>query len=158
MSALTIPQPTENPESAAENVEGFVWQPKPPRSSHALTSSFYLKVEPRTLPADIERALETFFMFGDRKEVLHFLAQHRWLVDLLLQASERLIAIFGFDCPKMLQVFDDEEEFKTLFCLLVIKGDPTPRFEGLEEFDRNWWLSHCGEARGLLNFDIEISE
>lgn len=155
MSAFSIPQPNETEDPNSKAWEEFACQPKPPHSAHRLGSSFSLSVEPRALPSGIEKALEAAFIFAKRQEALDFLAQHRWLVDLLFQAQAKLAEIFGAESPKLLDLYRDEEGSETLYCLLLAAGDPIPLSEGLGRFDEEWWLVHCGEARGLLNFDIE---
>lgn len=101
------------------------------------------------------RELDEIYVFEDRPHVASFIEQNR-LRELLLQAQGPLNAAFGETAVKRLLLIEDEEGSQALICLISATGDVGKAREKLRSFDESWWLLHCDEVRGKLNFDYDL--
>ena len=57
---------------------------------------------------------------------------------------------------KRLALVDDDEGVVTLFCLVAVYGDTRDARLALRSFDQQWWLGHCDQTSGKLNFDFDL--
>ena len=101
------------------------------------------------------KGLEDGYVIDDRPAVEAFIEQNR-LRGLLQRAREPLNDAFGEGAVKKLTLTDDDEGFKTLFCLILIPGDMRAARLALKSFDEHWWLTRSGQPSGKLNFDFEL--
>lgn len=99
--------------------------------------------------------LEGVYVLDDRARVAQFIEQRR-LRNLLLQARGPLTDAFGEAAIKRLSVVEDDEGSRTLLCLVAVPGGINEARRALRSFDQRWWLAHCGNAAGKLNFDFDL--
>jgi hypothetical protein len=132
-------------------------QPIPPESHlpAGLEDAFWQEIRTQ-VPADPGiRGLDDAYVIADRPNVAAFIARNR-LRGLLLQAAGPLNLAFGPLSVKVLSLVTDDEGSQTLFCLILASADLETARQTLEVFDQVWWLSHCHEVAGILNFDFEL--
>jgi len=106
-------------------------------------------------PDFVLSGLEDVYVIDDRSAVAAFIGKNR-LRSLLLLARDPLNVVFGETALKRLAIVSDDEGFNTLFCLIAISGNVHEARQALESFDQRWWLDHCEQADGNLNFDFEL--
>jgi len=99
--------------------------------------------------------LEDTYVIENRREVAHFVEENQ-LGGLLKQARDPINKAFGEEAVKTLTVVEDDEGFRTLFCLVMIPGDMQEARNALKAFDEEWWLQHSPKVAGKLNFDFEL--
>jgi hypothetical protein len=104
-----------------------------------------------TLRSDLDR----MYVVDERPRVLEFVATNK-LRSLILQARGPLIAAFGEAPIKRLSIVQDDEGSETLFCLVGVSAGLDEARRALRSFDEQWWLDHCGEAHGKLNFAFDL--
>ncbi len=99
--------------------------------------------------------LEGTYVIENRREVAQFVEENQ-LGGLLKQARDPINKAFGRKAVKTLTVVEDDEGFRTLFCLVMIPGDMQEARNALKAFDEEWWLQHSPKVGGKLNFDFEL--
>ncbi len=99
--------------------------------------------------------LEGTYVIENRREVAQFVEDNQ-LGGLLKQARDPINKAFGRKAVKTLTVVEDDEGFRTLFCLVMIPGDMQEARNALKAFDEEWWLQHSPKVGGKLNFDFEL--
>ena len=109
---------------------------------------------------DWER-LSVHFGFKNSGNVIHFLERNLFLVDVLIEAREKIDHYFGSDTLTSLEVFTDPEEDHSgpiLFVLILTtlhSDDASGRFERL---DQEWWLDQRYEVKRAMNIDVEYAD
>jgi hypothetical protein len=103
----------------------------------------------------LTNGLESAYVIERRAAVFAFIARYR-LHGLLLEAIAALNAAFGKESVKTLTLILDDEGEQSLFGLVMITGDAEGARRSLRAFDQEWWLAHCRQAAGKLNFDLEL--
>ncbi len=101
------------------------------------------------------KTLEQAYVIEDRSAIPAFIKRNR-LLEPLLAAREPLTSAFGEATVKKLTLVEDDEGFATLFCFVLVPGGLDEARWALNSFDESWWLAHCHEAGGKLNFDFEL--
>ena len=101
------------------------------------------------------RSLEGNYVIENRETVTKFIEVNR-LRSLLSQAVSELNAAFGSGTIKTLKLLSDDEGSVTLFCMISVTGDMENALRALRCFDERWWLAHCDQVAGKLNFDFEL--
>jgi hypothetical protein len=99
--------------------------------------------------------LEDTYVIENRREVSQFVEENQ-LGGLLKQARDPINKAFGEKAVKTLTVVEDDEGFRTLFCLVMIPGDMQEARNALKAFDEEWWLQYSPKVSGKLNFDFEL--
>lgn len=125
--------------------------PRPVRDTAPIEFSSRNASRRETLRADLER----MYVVDEKPRVLEFVATNK-LRALILQARKPLITAFGETAIKRLSIVEDDEGEETLFCLVGFSGALDEARRALRSFDEQWWLDHCGEAHGKLNFDFDL--
>ena len=126
-----------------------------PRPSGVIQDAYWQKLN-REVPSNrATKGLEEAYVIEDRSAVGSFIEENR-LRGLLSEAVGFLNASFGRVSIKTLRLMRDDEGFQALFCLIRIPGDMQEARRALQEFDEQWWLTHCERAVGMLNFDFEL--
>ena len=127
------------------------------------------KIEPITLTlSDLQRyygpsriistdwaELDKAYVMPERSAIKKFISDHR-LRGLLIDAVKHLDAAFGVGAIKRLELIRDDEGFENLCCSILFAGPPANARLALRAFDARWWLAHCQQADGRLNFDFEL--
>jgi len=110
----------------------------------------------RPVPSESStEGLKRAYQIEHYREVAAFVEQHR-LRGLLLGARGPLRDAFGRAPIKTLRLVRDAEGSETLFCLIMVSGEPRKARRALRSFDERWWLARLEQAAGKLNFDFEL--
>jgi hypothetical protein len=75
---------------------------------------------------------------------------------MLLEARPHLDSTFGNGVIKKLEIIQDDEGYDTLYCSVIVTGSVTEARSSLRHFDEQWWVEHCNQVNGKLNFDFEL--
>jgi hypothetical protein len=104
------------------------------------------------------RLLERLYIFREPKEVSRFLEDNPFLILLLLEAYGQIERYFGPYPQVFLEVVTDPEapDDRELFALIYTGLTPDEALDGLDRFDRNWWLDASQTAQGKLCIDVEF--
>jgi len=157
MTCLEQAHSSTKPGRTSEGTWDTQQQPIPSESPlpAGLGDAFWREVRTQVPPDPGIRGLDDAYVIADRPNVAAFIARNR-LRGLLLQAAGPLNVAFGPPSVKVLSLVTDDEGSQTLFCLVLASADLETARHSLEVFDRIWWLSHCHEVAGILNFDFEL--
>ncbi len=93
--------------------------------------------------------------------VISFLRTHEPLLDIVLEASERLRRLFGHATPLELHLFRDPETGnRELFALIHVPPDmPVEEILAtLDAFDRSWFVTVQDRVGNLFNVDVVFDE
>ena len=151
-----VPPPSTHLPIAPWPSERSTEQPRPPRPVGPLQDIHWQRLTGE-VPADFSlKGLEEIYVIDNRSAVAAFIKQN-CLRALLLQAREPLHAAFGESAVRTLTLVQDDEGFETLFCLILVSGDMNEARLALRSFDQQWWLVHCDQAAGKLNFDFDFA-
>jgi len=96
-----------------------------------------------------------FIITTNRQETLTFIEAND-LLHVLLRSEKHINDAFGESSLKTLTIVEDDEGYRTLFCLIVFSGTLAQAQEALGSFDRNWWLKNARKFGSKLNFDFEL--
>jgi len=104
------------------------------------------------------RLLEKLYIFREPKEVSRFLEDNPFLILLLLEAYGQIERYFGPYPQVFLEVVTDPEapDDRELFALIHTSLTPDEALDGLDRFDRDWWLDASHTAQGKLCIDVEF--
>jgi hypothetical protein len=102
------------------------------------------------------REMLLHFVMPTDSSVTKFLSEHRSIAPLLLQAVPHLESCFGADAVFNLRAPTDESGSRTLYSVAMWPGKAQDVRNALAKFDRDWWMSHAGQAAGLLTFTYEL--
>ncbi len=156
-SNIEISQPSVLP-SLEEDY--FIGKLNEPTTLFAANTLKFLGTDWKTSIVTINRPsvlalLEGTYVIENRREVAQFVEDNQ-LGGLLKQAHDPINKAFGRKAVKTLTVVEDDEGFRTLFCLVMIPGDMQEARNALKAFDEEWWLQHSPKVGGKLNFDFEL--
>jgi hypothetical protein len=109
--------------------------------------------------------LQERYVFRNDAEVKHFLRQHPFLTQLLLDTYGEIKAHFP-DSQVFLEVATDYGAFdhisggmnsdKELVASISTHLPPEEAIEALHEFYDDWWLKALENARGKISFGLEF--
>ena len=101
--------------------------------------------------------LERLYTFRDGVNVRAFLVRYPFLISLLLEANPHLRRHFP-EQRIFLEVISDPETIDSsqLVALIVETPSPDEAFDKLERFDKEWWISAVGRAKGKLCINVEF--
>lgn len=88
--------------------------------------------------------------------VRDFLAEHRAIPQILLEAAPRLKAYFGGNAVFNLRAPIDEAGSRTLYAVAMWPGELRAVRDALARFDNDWWMARAGQAAGYLTFTYEL--
>ena len=112
--------------------------------------------KPQEIPSSPNSDLDSKFVIKtNRQDTLRFIAVNG-LGTPLLQSEEHIKTAFGESSLKTLALVEDDEGYRTLFCLVVFPGSLDRARQALKSFDNNWWLQRARRFGAKLNFDFEL--
>lgn len=88
-------------------------------------------------------------------KVTLFLTQYPGLIPILLDACPVIASVFG-EVDAYLEVEQDpEEDFRELFCVVLVRASPEVALQLLSDFDEIWFLEASKSAHNLLCFTVD---
>jgi hypothetical protein len=115
----------------------------------------FIKPQEVRLSSSVDELNSRFVMQTNRHEIFRFIAVNG-LAGVLLQSEEHIRAAFGESSLKTLAIFEDDEGYRTLFCLVTFGGSLDDARTRLKSFDNGWWLQQANRFAAKLNFDFEL--
>lgn len=106
---------------------------------------------------DLARGLQPKYVVVQHHQISRFLQTNRHLFGLLLDALDPLMRAFGDSRTPMLDLSVDEDGSATLFCIVPTAKTLEDARASLNRFDEAWWLKRVKQAKGVLNFDFELT-
>ena|SRR2546425_3223994 len=116
---------------------------------------------PGALNEDDWERLSVQFGFKNSGTVIQFLERNLFLVDVLIEAREKIDHYFGSDTLTSLEVFTDPEEDHSrpvLFVLILTPLHSDDASGRIERFDQEWWLNQPYEVKCVMNIDLEYAD
>lgn len=99
--------------------------------------------------------LEQFYTFQDRDEVVKFIAENLFLVDLLIESSDKIALEFGEAQRFVEVVVDPEIETDSRLSVLINPSfSPNIAFDKLRKFRREWWFNNVNRAKNKLSITL----
>jgi hypothetical protein len=106
---------------------------------------------------DIEY-LSQIYDFSDPHEIKGFLLRNHFLIDLVLEANEKISEFFGTDIKKALEITTDpDENFEELFIVIKSNYSAEKARTLLNSLMDEWFLDVIDRTRGLLNITEETA-
>jgi len=96
------------------------------------------------------------YIFTADASVTGFLAEHRAIPQILLEAVPHLKMYFGGQAVFSLRAPIDEAGSRTLYATAIWPGELRSAREALAKFDSNWWMARARQAAGYLTFKYEL--
>jgi hypothetical protein len=92
------------------------------------------------------------------QQIQRFLQDHDYLLPLLLEIKQRIVAYFP-DAPLALEVANNPESTgdEQLIAIITESAAPEDVFDRLEQFDREWWIGAVRSAQGKLCITAEFA-
>lgn len=115
----------------------------------------FIKPQELSLSTSAGELDSRFIIKTNRHETLRFIAVNG-LGTVLLQSEEHIRAAFGESSLRTLAIVEDDEGYRTLFCLVMFDGRLDAARIALKSFDNNWWLQQANRFASKLNFDFEL--
>ena len=108
-----------------------------------------------------EKAIERLagiYQFDNADEVAAYLRAYPFLVDLLVEAREKIGEHFGRETPVVLEVFtfQDADDDQELFALVRTSLSPNEAAACLDRLDRDWWLAASPRAQCQMNVSVDF--
>ena len=100
----------------------------------------------------IAKELQHRFGMASDTIVLDFLANHRSLPHLLIEAFDRLQDEFGAGTTVNLEVSTDEHGYQTLYAVTLWKNAATQAAIAFDSFIENWWIHRMSAATSDIAF------
>ena len=102
-------------------------------------------------------SVERLYAFRRRDEVISFLSDHPFLVELLHEAHAKIQIYFDSYLPMILEVVADPEAIDDRELVLFIQTDlpPVEALASLDRLDEDWWLVASDASRGKLCIHVE---
>jgi hypothetical protein len=113
-------------------------------------------VQPAFLPEEQPKKesalslIENTYVLVEREIVTTFIRENQ-LVGVLQEAREPINRAFGNSTVKTLTIVEDDEGFRTLFCLVMVPRDLELARNALRLFDQSWWSHRARKFIGKLN-------
>ena len=102
------------------------------------------------------REVRKYFILPVDSSVRDFLAEHRTVVQVLLDAVRHLKDHFGVTTRFSLQAPVDESGRQTVYAVVLWPGKIDDVRVALAGFDDEWWIAHSRQASGFLTFTYEL--
>ena len=100
--------------------------------------------------------LRKHYVFPADSSVRDFLAVHRTVPQILLEAAPQLMRCFGGNAIFNLRAPIDEGGSRTLYAVAMWPGALRDVRDALARFDRDWWIARAGRTAGYLEFTYEL--
>ena len=93
----------------------------------------------------------------EKKDIARFLAEHNFLVPLVLEALANLRQTFGEGAVPVLSLVIDpeDEDFEELFISIITDKPTDEALDLLDQFDEEWFVDVLPETKNRLNVTIE---
>ena|ERR1022692_2334118 len=102
------------------------------------------------------KELKKRYVFTSNRNVQEFLQNHRSLPHILIDAEPHLKDCFGSDSVLNLEVLIDEDGSRSLYAVVLWRGEAELAESALAKFDDSWWLDKSREASGFLTITYEL--
>jgi hypothetical protein len=102
------------------------------------------------------KELQRFYVFPTDASVESFLADHRTVPQILLEAAGPLREIFGAGTIFVLRAPIDTSGSRTLYAVAMWPGKVVDVRTALSKFDEGWWIARVPQASGRLAFTYEL--
>jgi hypothetical protein len=108
---------------------------------------------------DLSEELSQRYTMREPSKVRDFLCRHPFLMLLLLEAHEKVLAYFGAEARATLEIITDPEveDDQELFVFVRTLLPPKEAFARLEQLDREWWLDASEEAQGKMCIHLRFA-
>jgi len=101
--------------------------------------------------------LDGLYQFRNHNEVEDYLRRHNCVVNVLLEAPERVKSRFGSDTQIALEVITDPEDGDIKLFAFVLTPLPVEQALDLrDQLDEEWWLEASERAEGQVILDVEL--
>ncbi len=101
--------------------------------------------------------LEELYQLRNHDEVKDYLRRRDYVVDVLLEAPERIKSRFGRDTQIALEAITDPEDGDRKLFAFVLTSLPVEQALDLrDQLDEEWWLEASERVRGQLILDVEL--
>ena len=100
--------------------------------------------------------LRKHYVLPSDSSVSTFLAQHRGISAILLDAIPQLKKYFGALAIFSLSTSVDEAGMRSLYAVVIWPGKIRDVRNALDRFDEDWWLTHSHSASSYLVFTYEL--
>ncbi|MDZ7359927.1 MAG: hypothetical protein ONB46_04270 [candidate division KSB1 bacterium] len=103
--------------------------------------------------------LKKLYNFRRPVEVKDFLAAHPFLVQLLVEAHDKIGNYFGPQSKVVLEVVTDPEadDDRRLFAFIQTSLLPEEALDRLDRLDNDWWLDAADRGEGKLCLHVEFA-
>lgn len=123
--------------------------PLTPKIPESIESSVYIQV-----PKQIEY-LKRIYIFDEPEEITQFLFSNEDLIEILLEARDYLVKIFG-KVPIYLEFHHDpEEEWDELFIIIKTNYPPEKAVDLENKLFEEWFIKVIDKVKGRLSFTEE---
>jgi hypothetical protein len=101
--------------------------------------------------------LEAAYDLVNREEVLDFLAQHSFLIPILIEASRQIPGYFPSDISLALELLvgPEDPEDRSLFLAVRTRQNSADALASLDRLDEEWWVEQSYQTDGALTITIE---
>lgn len=100
--------------------------------------------------------LKEVYLFQQTKEIKTYLWNNRFLLDILFEAYEQIINVFGKGIELNLELHRDyEEDFEELFIVIKSSLEPNVMLALMDKLDDEWFLGAMDSTKGKLNITVE---
>jgi len=108
---------------------------------------------------DLSEELSQRYTMREPSKVRDFLRRHPFLMLLLLEAHEKVLAYFGAEARATLEIITDPEveDDQELFVFVRTLLPPKEAFARLEQLDREWWLDASEKAQGKMCIHLRFA-
>ena len=100
--------------------------------------------------------LRKHYVLPSDSSVRAFLAQHRGISAILLDAIPQLKKCFGTSAVFRLSAPVDEAGTRSLYAVVIWPGKIRDVRNALDRFDEDWWLTHSHSASSYFVFTYEL--
>jgi hypothetical protein len=107
--------------------------------------------------ADLKYISENY-LFRNKKQVFAFIQENPYLIDLLVDAYQKIQYFFSSCTEVFLQIVGEPESSndKQLIAWISLSLNPDEAIARLDQFDEEWWLDEMERAQDKLCFTIEF--
>lgn len=104
-------------------------------------------------------ALYALYDVSSRAQVDAFFLDHKWLIDIVLQAHEQIVQHFGENPHVTLSVEPGEhaDEPPELWAEIETTLPVDDAYDKLQEITRSWYAARADQLLGCFHFDLEFA-
>lgn len=116
----------------------------------------------RTFSGEEQAKMSELYALYDvpnKAQVDAFFLDHKWLIDIVLQAHEQIVKHFGKDHHVTLSVEPGEYALEPpeLWAEIVTTLPVDDAYDRLQEITRSWYATRAEQLLGRFNFDLEFA-